>query len=208
MVIHQSCNFSENYSGALAKRCIVGCIVWWMLISTDRSLIIEKSTHTHTLNPFSPKISIPTLVLLENTWCRTHKGLGFETLLVLVSDAFSALPTGTTRTEFWPCCGEIVEAWVSAITLAATSHAILSKSPEPAFTGLTPHGSWPHQGTVRPGSQSLCPWFGPGVLMLAQLPDVALQKVRWHSRMETSVLCKAHVSKIVTEGMPGWIFTL
>lgn len=37
--------------------------------------------------------------------------------------------------------------------------------------------------------------------MLAHLPDVALQKVRWHSRMETGALCKARVSKI--EGVPG-----
>lgn len=41
-------------------------------------LFLSLCALTHTLNPLSPKISIPTLVLLENTWCSTREGLGFK----------------------------------------------------------------------------------------------------------------------------------
>lgn len=75
---------------------------------------------------------------------------------------------------------------MSAISLAVTFHTILSESPHlqdilqeiTHFTGLTPHGTaHDHIKAVRAGSQSLCPWFGPGVLMLAHLSDVAKGQV-------------------------------
>lgn len=173
--------------------------------TADALIPLCVGTHTHS----EPFLSQRSAFLHHCSWqirgAVPTKGWVLKAVLVLVGDALPRLPTGTTRTKLWQNRGALGVCHDPGSDSPCNTKWIITASIY--RTDPTWGCSWPHQGTVRAGSPSLCPWCGPGVLMLAHLPDVALQKVRQHSRMETSALYKDCVSEIVTEGMPGWIFT-
>lgn len=125
---------------------------------THPATFLSKKRYSYTVTP-------------ENTCYSTHKQLVLKALLGLTGDAFPRSPTGTTRTNFWPCHGKMVKPRKGVCHDPASDFPHVVKRVTKARiyrTDLMWDWSWPHQGTVKAGTKSLRLLLAPLGLFRAQ----------------------------------------
>lgn len=117
-------------------------------------LFLSLCALTHTLNPFSLKISVPTLELPENAWCSTHKRLGFRSFTGACGWYLLKVAHRDHKdrvlTLLWQNSGALCVCHHPVSDLPHSTERVTTASlrrTDPAWDC-----SWPHRGTVRAGS--------------------------------------------------------